>query len=485
MFGFGKREAVLETSDLDAGALRLISLLAEHGFEAYLVGGCVRDLLMGLAPHDWDITTSAKLSDVIGILTEAGIRAVDGGGRRFGTVIAVVGGENYEITTYRREFYGMDAHRPERVAFAKTLAEDLSRRDFTVNAMAVGKDGRVADPFGGLSDLKRRRLRTVGDSKARFSEDALRLFRACRFVAQLDFLADSSLVSGMESAFSRVAGLSLSRVKTEILKTVTAPHAGRGLDLLVRTGLSDLSCRVRENGTDISIPILPELSHLVDLPQMKQFHKYDAWYHTLAVVEAAPQTEIDRLAALFHDIGKGMPGVRRVEDEKITDHGHDRVGAEMTKEILTRLRFPQDEVRLISFLVRDHMKFHYFVNNEKADVKKWVRHLAQSGMFRTRAELTEAIFHMTALAAADVVGCGRPYSATDGHFAFGACMKDLAEGMPVSTKELCYDSRVIEALSGKMAGGMANLLSRVQAGTLPNTPDDLAAAAVRYGRRHE
>ena len=198
---------------IDEGAGQILAALEEAGKEGYIVGGCVRDLAMGKVPHDWDITTSARPEEMLSIAALRGWKAVDGGGRRFGTVIIVLGGENYEVTTFRSEVYGSDAHRPSEVSFAKTLKEDLMRRDFTVNAMAMDRSSRLYDEFGGLSDIERKRLRTVGDEGERFSEDALRLFRACRFVAQLDFMADSSLVKGMESAFPRVSGLSLERVR--------------------------------------------------------------------------------------------------------------------------------------------------------------------------------------------------------------------------------------------------------------------------------
>ena len=485
MFAWGKAKGrALEPASWDDGALFLLRLLSDAGFEAYVVGGCVRDLLMGRAPHDWDITTSAKPEETLAVLARAGLHGIDGGGRRFGTVIAPLAGANYEITTFRREFYGEDAHRPAGVSFAESLTEDLSRRDFTVNAMAADADGVLCDPFGGARDLERRRLRTVGEAAARFSEDALRLFRACRFVAQLDFLADSSLADGMESAFSRVSGLSLARVKSELSKLLVAPHAARGLDLLVRTGLCETSCRLRENGRDTEISILPELSHLVGLPQMKEFHKYDAWYHTLAVVEAAPPTEIDRWAALLHDVGKGMPGVRAVDGDRITDHGHDHVGADMAEAILQRLRFSPSDIRLITWLVRDHMKFHAYANTSSADVKKWVRKLAREKIFPTQAALLDAISHMTALSVADIIGCGRPNSATAGHEAFGECMADVARTMPVTTKDLDYDARTVSALADCAAAGFSNLLLRVQAGSLRNNADDLYHAAVQFVRRH-
>lgn len=481
---FGRLAPEERLARVDGGALFVMQSLIRAGHEAYLVGGCVRDLAMGLLPHDWDITTSARPEETAAALTAAGAHAVDGGGRRFGTVIAVYGGRNYEVTTFRSEMYGEDAHRPETVAFADTLREDLSRRDFTVNAMALGADGTFYDEFGGLRDLSTKKLRTVGQAEERFREDALRLFRACRFLGQLDFMADASLVEGMEGAFPRVAGLSLERVKAEVDRLLVTPHAARGLDLLVRSGLADTVCRVREHGEEQDVPILPELSHLVALPQMKQFHKYDAWYHTLAVVEAAPAERIARWAALLHDVGKGMPGVRRVEGERITDHGHDQLGAAMAEAILRRWRFPEKEVRLISWLVGNHMHFHFFANNEAADTKKWVRRLAREKTFPTQAELVGAIREMTALAKADIIGCGRPFSATEGHEAFGAYMADLAAAMPVTAKDLRYDRRTVDALGTDIAEGMKNLLARVQSGDLENDADSLYRAAVRFRKRH-
>lgn len=470
---------------IDEGALFILRSLSENGKDAYVVGGCVRDMLMGKKPHDWDITTSARPQETREILEKAGCHCVDSGGRRFGTVIAVKDGAAYEVTTFRSESYGMDAHRPESVSFADTLEEDLSRRDFTVNAMAMDLDGNLYDPFQGKRDLRHKKLRTVGKAEERFQEDALRLFRACRFLGQLDFMADSSLVAGMKPAFHRVSGLSLERVKSEVERLLISPHAGRGLDLLVRTGLGEEHCRVKENGVYQEIAILPELSHLVGLPQMKEFHKYDGWYHTLAVVEASPAERISRWAALLHDVGKGMPGVRRVEGEKITDYNHDHVGARMAEALLTRWRFPKKDVHLISWLVENHMKFHYFANVEEADVVKWVRRLAREKAFPTQSELAEAIRYCTALCQADIIGCGRPLSATVGHGEFGRCMEDIALRTPVTYKDLQYPPEMIDALGPFVKEGLLNLLTRVQNGVLPNKPEALLEAARRFRKRHE
>lgn len=471
--------------EIEEGAREILLALEEAGFEAYVVGGCVRDLAMQKKPHDWDITTSARPEDTLRLAASRGWKAIDGGGRRFGTVIIVLDGSSYEVTTFRREVYGADSHRPQQIVFAHTLKEDLFRRDFTVNAMAVDREGHLYDYFDGLGDMKQKKLRTVGVAQERFSEDALRLFRACRFLGELDFTADSSLVEGMESAFPRVQGLSLERVKSEVDRLIVSPHAARGFDLMVRSGLGDCSCRVKEKGDFIKIPILPELSHLVGLPQQKEFHAYDGWYHTLAVLEASKPTLISRWAALLHDVGKGMPGIRAIHKGKLTDYGHDKKGAAMAKDILTRWRRSPSFIHEVVWLVENHMRFHYFANVKEADPLKWIRHMAQTKEFPTSQEAAKAFEDMTDLGKADIIGCGRPLSATEGHEAFGQYMVVLAKDMPVTTKELHYDKEVPAILAPYIKEGMSRLLFRVQIGNLENEEAAIHEAAVRFKRRKE
>lgn len=470
---------------IDEGALAILRKLNEEGKAAYVVGGSVRDLLMGLVPHDWDITTSARPEETMRIARAAGWKAIDGGGRRFGTVIVVRHGKSYEVTTFRREFYGADAHRPEEVSFSDSLKEDVSRRDFTVNAMALDSDGCLYDYFHGLEDLEKKRLRTVGPASNRFNEDALRMFRACRFLGQLDFMADKSLVEGMKRAFPRVEGLSLERVKEEVNRLLVTSHAARGLDLMVRSGLNEMSCQVKENGASRKVPILPELSHLVGLPQQKEFHKFDGWYHTLAVVDASQPLLLNRWAALLHDVGKGMPGIRAVRKGKLTDYGHDREGARMAREILSRWQMPSDFTDRVVWLVENHMKFHYFANFEEADALKWVRSLARNKTFRSSADMAEAFHQMTDLGNADIIGCGRSLSDTAGHSAFGQYMEEVSLSVPVTTRELHYGKEVPRLLGNLVGEGMQNLLLRVQNGNLENSPAALYDAAVRFKRRRE
>ena len=281
----------------------VLEALNEAGYEAYIVGGAVRDLLMKRTPHDYDVTTSARPEDIRAVAAARGWHTAEIQSERFGIVVLVVGGTTIETATFRGEAYGDDAHRPEQVWYASTLREDVLRRDFTVNALAMDKDGHIYDYTGGQKDIRKKRLVTVGEARRRFREDALRLFRACRFTGQLDFLPDKELIQAMPEAFHRVAGLSVERVVGEIDRLMMTPAAYKGLDVLVRTGLGACSCRRRENGAYQDVPILPECSHLPSTPQSRPFHLFDAWFHTLAVVAHTPPDLTIRYGAFFHDAG--------------------------------------------------------------------------------------------------------------------------------------------------------------------------------------
>ena len=194
----------------------LLQTLEQAGFEAYAVGGCVRDTLLGRTPHDWDITTAATPDEVERVFAASPFKVVGTVGRAFGVSLVEWAGATYEVATFRGEEYGADSHRPEKVYYAKHLADDLARRDFTVNAMAFRSDGILIDPYDGRKDLRKKRLQTVGAPDERFREDALRLFRACRFIAQLGFRPTRELCAAMPPAFARVEGLSLERVRAEL-----------------------------------------------------------------------------------------------------------------------------------------------------------------------------------------------------------------------------------------------------------------------------
>lgn len=466
-------------------AHQLLMALEDAGFEAYVVGGAVRDLLMGRTPHDYDIATSARPDDIRRVAEEKGWHTAEINAEAFGIVVVVLDGQPFEVATFRGESYGSDSHRPDRVWYADTLREDVLRRDFTVNALVMDGRGEVYDYVGGRKDLKKKRLVTVGDPVRRFQEDALRLFRLCRFAGQLDFTAATETVKAMPAAFDRVSGLSLERVVGELDRLMVTPAAFRGLDILVRSGLGACSCRQKENGVYTAIPILPELSHLPDTPQSMPFHRYDAWFHTLATVAHTPQDLTIRYAALFHDVAKGLPGIRGEKEGRYTDYCHDSEGADMAKAVLLRWRKKPAFAERVAWLVKTHMKFHFFANTSEGDVDKWLRREALQGPFHRTEELVEAVQQATALSIGDIIGCGRPDTNTEGTESFGAYMTMLAEAMPVSTKDLAYDRRIPDQCRNRTGQCLRVLLKRVQNKDLANDADVLAAAAQRWMERHE
>lgn len=464
-------------------AQRLLSILEKAGFEAYIVGGAVRDILLGKEPHDIDIVTKAKPEEVQEILRKNGIYCTDLVGKSFGVVVAKIESASYEIATFRKERYGQDAHRPEVVEYADTLEEDVQRRDFTINGMAMNAFGNIVDYVGGQKDLKRKELRTIGVAKERFSEDALRLFRACRFLGQLDFIAHPSLVDGMTPAFYRVQGLSLARVRQELEKLLLTPYVARGLDLLVRSGLSSCECTQMEKGVPQRIPILPELSHLVDLPQEPVFHHWDGWMHTLVAVSNTPLNLVERYGALFHDVAKGLPDIREIINGRMTDRGHDVLGAEMAQTILLRLGYPKKFAELVSWIVKGHMKFHYFANNEEADAVKWMRKEARSGRFKNTEELKSAVESLGKVCIADVIATGRERSSTDGTEAFGEYLLDILDNMPVHTKDLHYPKVLVEEAGAYTREVLQYLMKRVQDGAVENEEGPLLELGRRWLER--
>ena len=248
------------------GALRILHTLKTAHYEAYIVGGAVRDIQMGRIPHDYDIVTSAMPEVVIEVLRTAGFTTTNVVGVSFGVVVVSCGDHTYEVATYRSEQYGDDSHRPVAVQYPSTFLEDVHRRDFTINGLAISESGQIRDEVGGLQDIKARRLCTIGSSKERFQEDALRMFRLCRFAGQLGFTIDPNTWAGIEPNLYRVEGLSLERVRVEIEKMLLSDHVDLALDALVRSHLNDQYCQQTIEGQLRRIAILPELTHLVDLP---------------------------------------------------------------------------------------------------------------------------------------------------------------------------------------------------------------------------
>ena len=324
-----------------APALAAIARLRAAGFPAYLVGGCVRDTLLGRVPGDWDITTAALPEQVEAVF--AGERIIETG-LKHGTVTVLLDGLPLEITTFRTEAAYSDHRHPDAVAFTPSLTEDLARRDFTINAMAWtrentgdGLNAGLQDPFGGQADLEKKLIRCVGDPHKRFEEDALRILRALRFASQLDFTIDPATAAAAHALRDTLALVSRERIAVELTKLLCGPAARR---IIV------------EYWEILSVP-LPELAPMAGLDQRNKHHCYDVLEHSAAAVEAVPPEKLLRWAALLHDVAK--PACFTV-DEAGRGHfyGHAKRGAPMAREIMTRLRFDKDTVNRVAQLVELH-----------------------------------------------------------------------------------------------------------------------------------
>lgn len=324
----------------------IIQTLQEHGYEAYAVGGCVRDSLLGREPGDWDITTSASPDETKKLFA----RTVDTG-IEHGTVTVLLGKEGFEVTTYRIDGKYEDSRHPTEVIFTRNLREDLLRRDFTINAMAYNDTEGIVDIFGGMDDLKRKIIRCVGNARERFGEDALRIMRGVRFAAKLGFSLEKETKEAMTELAPTLEKISAERIQTELVK------------LLV----SDSPELIREAyHLGITAVILPEFDEMMRTGQETKYHRYDVGEHTVQAVCNVPPDKVLRLTMLLHDVAK--PEMKTVDADG-TAHfkGHDIRGEQKAKEILRRLKFDNDTIHKVTKLVRWH---DYRMPAEKKNVRK-------------------------------------------------------------------------------------------------------------------
>ena len=304
----------------------ILNSLNEAGYEAFVVGGCVRDALLGREPHDWDITTSAlpsKVKEIFGRTIDTGLK--------HGTMTVMIDTEGYEVTTYRVDGVYEDGRHPREVTFTPSLREDLQRRDFTINAMAYGVKEGLVDLFGGRQDLASGLIRAVGDPMKRFSEDALRIMRAVRFSAQLGYEIEEKTLKAASALAPNLQKISSERIRDELEKTLLSERP-------------DLLSTAWKAG--ITKEFLPEFDRCMETPQNNPHHCYTVGEHTLKGVSLIRRDRILRLTMLLHDIGK--PAVRTT-DEKGIDHfyGHPSVSREMAVQILRRLKYDNDTIRKV------------------------------------------------------------------------------------------------------------------------------------------
>ena len=344
-------------------AEKLINILSDNGCKAYAVGGCVRDYLLGKPEKDIDITTSAKPETVEEILKQNNIKVVETG-LQHGTVTAVLNGEPYEITTFRKDGEYKDNRRPESVSFVDDVKEDLSRRDFTINAMAYNHKEGIVDLFGGKKDIDNQVIRAVGNADLRFKEDALRIMRALRFSATLCFDIEESTKKAIFDNMYLLDNIAKERIFTELKKLLEGDNALQVLDAY----------------KEVIGVVIPELKPAFDCVQNNPWHIYNVYDHIIHAVDAAPKDEIIRLTMLLHDIGK--PSVKTT-DEKGIDHFkfHAPVGADIAKKVLKRFKVSNEVYDKVTTLIRYHQGVE---NVDDIRVKRW---LAKIG-----ADYTKALF---------------------------------------------------------------------------------------------
>lgn len=369
-----------------------LTSLEKAGFEAYIVGGCVRDILLNREPKDWDITTDALPEQIQELFPDHVYE------NAFGTVGVKVDRfhpatpethehDIIEVTTYRTETGYSDHRRPDRVSFVASLSEDLARRDFTINALAAKiiqeKTGarkqtdcllELVDPFGGQQDLKDRIIRAVGDPEARFDEDALRMMRAIRFAAELrlpdagpdapNWIIDSATLAAIAPRASHLNHISLERIRDEFSRIILSKNPSFGIALLEESGLLKY--------------IIPELREGIGMGQ-NLHHIYTVWEHNLRALETCPSSKLHvRLAALLHDVGK--PRTKRGDGYRSTFYNHDHVGARMTRAILARLRYPKDIVDTATLLVDNHLFYYNVGEVTEASVRRLIKKVGLENM---------------------------------------------------------------------------------------------------------
>ena len=403
--------------------LTVIETLQSHGYEAFIVGGCIRDILRGAVPQDWDVATNAAPPAIRKVFPKSFYD------NNFGTVTILTDSQKenlrkIEITTYRTENKYTDKRHPDSVKWAKTIQEDLGRRDFTVNAMAVkiefarGKQQKnkaeIIDLFNGQEDLKNKTIKAVGDPEKRFSEDALRMMRAVRFAVTLDSYTLWTIDSKTEKAIKKNAKLlsviSKERIRDEFIKIIMSPNCARGIEILRRLGLLHY--------------IIPELEEGFGVGQNKH-HIYQVYQHNLLSLNYACQKKFSkevRVAALLHDVAK--PRTKQGEGPNSTFYNHDIVGAKMARQILSRLKFPKKEIEKIELLVKYHLFYYNVGEVGDASVRRLLRKVGR-----------ENIESLIQLRMADRIGSGvpkaEPYKLRHLKYKFERLSQD-----PISTKML-------------------------------------------------
>lgn len=438
------------TMDMPKNVDIAINLLQSADFEAYAVGGCVRDSLLGKTPNDWDITTSAKPEDMKSVFAE--FHCIDTG-IKHGTVTVVIDGEPLEITTFRLDGEYEDNRHPKSVTFTSNLGADLGRRDFTVNAMAYSKMTGTVDLFGGQNDLKNKIIRCVGDPDRRFNEDALRILRALRFASALDFEIEEKTAQSLLKNRALLGNISEERIAKELLKLV----CGKGAK------------RILTDFAPVLFEILPELQPMYKNSHDNPHHCYDIYEHTLIAVESIDPEPTLRFAMLLHDCGK--PAVKKFDENGVAHfYGHQRISAEISAQILARLKVSNKFRDEILFFVSNHDRWELYENTEKMP-----RYLSKFGL--------DGVLNLLKVMRADVLAQSPEYRYRLDQIADAEeTAKNLAAQKPcLSLSELQINGRTLMDIGipqgRKLGAVLAQLLDEVIDGVTKNTQEALTTRA--------
>lgn len=438
------------TMDMPKNVDTAINLLQSAGFEAYAVGGCVRDSLLGKTPNDWDITTSAKPEDMKSVFAD--FHCIDTG-IKHGTVTVVIDGEPLEITTFRLDGEYEDNRHPKSVTFTSNLGADLGRRDFTVNAMAYSKMTGTVDLFDGQNDLKNGIICCVGDPDRRFNEDALRILRALRFASALDFEIEEKTAQSLLKNRALLGNISEERIAKELLKLV----CGKGAK------------RILTDFAPVLFEILPELQPMYKNSHDNPHHCYDIYEHTLIAVESIDPEPTLRFAMLLHDCGK--PAVKKFDENGVAHfYGHQRISAEISAQILARLKVSNKFRDEILFLVSNHDRWELYENTEKMP-----RYLSKFGL--------DGVLNLLKVMRADVLAQSPEYRYRLDQIADAEeTAKNLAAQKPcLSLSELQINGRTLMDIGipqgRKLGAVLAQLLDEVIDGVTKNTQEALTTRA--------
>lgn len=433
----------------------IIDKFYENNFEAYMVGGCVRDSLLGILPKDYDITTSAKPN-----ITESLFEKTIPTGIEHGTVTVVLEKENFEVTTYRTEGSYIDNRRPESVSFVSNIKEDLSRRDFTINAFAYNDQEGLVDYFNGLTDLNNKVIKAVGDPNIRFKEDALRMLRAIRFSAQLDFTIETNTLTAIKNNCDLIKNISVERIRDELCKILISDNPSKGIILLQNTGILAI--------------ILPEINSLVQYTPLCTNHNRDVFEHTLKVINNTYSNLSLRLSALFHDIGK-LNTLAALPNGHHYFPDHNIESANMTKEILKKLKFDNQTIDSISAIIYDHIVIAPNYMPTDGEIKRLLNRVGSKNIF-TLFELQRA----------DISSLWDPIPFLTKVDYIEDRVKNILENKePLTIKDLDIDGSILikelELKPGKILGDILNyLLEKVLDDKNLNYKDTLIDLAKNY-----